>query len=162
MKKMALVTGMLAVLAGPASAADWYLHSGDRDCSVTPQKCSVMEAGMMDLTRSFVITYARPKPGLREIGIGPGELLVSGQINNGVFVGTARRYKMYGDTRCSLPYQVTGIVLPRQNFVLHGAAPSFARNRCTAADYSMDNDQSVLNFYYFGSGTNMPNVSFQE
>ena len=162
MYRLGLLAAAGMMVASPALASDWYLHSGDRDCSLTPQMCSVMEAGMMDLTRSFVITYARPKDTLRKIGIGPGRLLVSGQISNGVFVGTAYRYKMYGDTRCELPYQVTGIVLPHQNFVLHGAAPAFARSRCTDDGYSTNNDQYVLNFYYVGSGSNIPDASFRE
>ncbi|MEK7155523.1 MAG: hypothetical protein AAB734_01450 [Patescibacteria group bacterium] len=158
---MAALTLATALAATPAAAAEWYLHSGDRNCAVTPGMCSLMEVRITDMN-DLVIAYSRPKPTLASIGIGPGELLVSGRLYNGQLVGTARRYKLYGTTRCSLSYQVRGVISQGQGFVLQGPAPNFHPNRCgKIGELSMDNDQSVLTFTYIGSGQTAPNVSYR-
>ena len=163
MRRIALGSALaVALFATPALAADWYLHSGDRNCAAAPGLCSLMEVRITDIG-DLVIAYSRPKLTLSSIGIGPGELLVSGRrFGNGQFVGTARRYKMYGTTRCSLTYQVSGYIGAGQDFVLEGPAPGFHPNRCASTGVSMENDQSVLTFTYLTTGNVAPDVSFRE
>ena len=143
----------LAFAALPASAGERYLHNGSKPCHLMPAyECSEMNVGL-DNSGQFVILYSRPREGLGRIGIIPGTLLVSGRVYNGRFSGVSHRFRMMGTLRCSISYAVGGWYASGLNFVLEGPAPIFAENRCAAAGFDPNNEQSHLFFAYAGPGS---------
>lgn len=150
-----LLFGAVALLAAamasasPASAGDWYLHAGNIPCGIFPDRCSLM-SGYMNDSGQYQIAYSQPTPTLLEAGVGPGTVLVTGNIINGFFFGRAARFHRIGRTLCQLWYPVRGVVTSGASFTLSGAAPEFSRYDCAGIPGSYDPEQSVLSFFFTG------------
>ena len=143
---VAAVVFLPALSAASASVGQTFLHNGNMDCSLAPWECSRMTSGS-DSMGNYFIHYSVPRPGLARMGIGPGQLLVSGKFyGNGQFMGKALRFNMYGNMRCDASYDVAGGFDLIGNFRLSGPAPIFDEFVCATHGNSWAESQSYLLF----------------
>jgi hypothetical protein len=86
--------------------------------------------------RSREFHYQKPRAGMLEVGVRPGSLLFSGQIDNGQYSGTAYIFNPH----CGqIPFQVKGPVLDNdERILLTGQAPRVGRH-CRAYESSTSN-----------------------
>lgn len=98
----------LALVAMPAQAQQFALHNGS---------LMVVEPygqGRMN------IRYSQPRPGLWEVGVRPGTLLINGRWANGALYATAF---VFPPGCPPAPYPVKGVATPDGVLTLIGPAP---------------------------------------
>jgi hypothetical protein len=78
------------------------------------------------------IVYVEPRPGLLEIGIVPGTLLIAGRWRGPIFSADARVF----DPQCgAVLYRVEGSADPAGVLILEGPAPVVWAGSCVIAEY---------------------------
>jgi len=78
--------------------------------------------------------YQKPRPGMLDAGARPGSLLFRGQVNDGLFLGTAYVFNPH----CGpIPFEAKGAILDDdERIVLTGQAPRVGRNCRAYESYS--------------------------
>jgi len=113
-----------ALVAVAAASAQAQPQTASPKPTIWDHNGSVMYLVANDQSREF--HYQKPRAGMLEVGVRPGSLLFSGDIDDGQYSGTAYIF----NPRCGqIPFQVKGPILDNdERILLTGQAPRVGRN----------------------------------
>src|SRR5262245_17552723 len=113
---------------------------------LTPTSTAIHNGSLMtiysDNRGRIEIRYAEPRPGLWELGVAPGTLLLVGQWRGAMLYATAYVFSFCGP----IPYQMAGSQLPDGQLQLTGPAPIVDPFTCRVLDLGWT-ENAVLTFY---------------
>ena len=130
--KTLIVAVALALTVAPALAQPpgaFVTHNGSLMSVVTDGRGAVQ------------IAYAQPRPGLWEIGVRPGTVLIRGHWAGPVLNATA---VVYAGQCGAIPYPVSGAALPNGVLTLVGPAPIVDPYSCGVLGMALTGNSSLV------------------